>query len=129
MRKIQFYCSLLAFCVLLACGSKKSETETIETEDEINLPDENKATKDLSSIKLTDDLMKNYMAIVPKLKEKGALLSPDMGNIEGLYQYNKMEGVIKDGGFKDFNCLQFCRQRNKRAKYNAKNGRCTSRGH
>lgn len=103
MKKIQFYCSLLAFCLLLACGSQKSETETNEVAEEVNQSTENEGNKVIGDIKLTDGLMKNYIAIIPKLKEKGASLSPDMGKIEGLYQYSQLEGMIKEGGFKDLN--------------------------
>jgi hypothetical protein len=104
MKKIQFYCSLLACCLLLACGSQKGETETTEevAEEEVQI-DGKDGSKTIGDIKLTDGLMKNYITIIPKLKEKGASLSPDMGKIEGLYQYNQLEGMIKDGGFKDLN--------------------------
>jgi hypothetical protein len=103
MKKIQFYCSLLAFCLLLACGSQKGETETTEVAEEEVQIDGKDGSKTIGDIKLTDGLMKNYITIIPKLKEKGASLSPDMGKIEGLYQYNQLEGMIKDGGFKDLN--------------------------
>lgn len=103
MKKIQFYCSVLACCLLLACGSQENESETTETAEEVSQADAEEGSKAMSSLKLTDDLMKNYMTLIPKLKEKGASLSPDMGKIEGLYQYNQLEGMIKEGGFKDLN--------------------------
>jgi len=104
MKKIQFYCLLVVFCLLLACGGKQNEevSQTEVTDDKESRPMENPAEA-MGKLKLTDDLIKNYMVLVPKLKEKGASLSADMGKIEGLYQYNQMEGLIKENGFKDLN--------------------------
>lgn len=104
MKKIQFYCSLMMLCLLVACGGTQNEeiTQTEVVADKEPTPMENPAEA-MGKTKLTEDLMKNYIALIPKLKEKGATLSPDMGEIEGLYQYNQMEGIIKENGFKDLN--------------------------
>lgn len=104
MKKIQFYCSVMVLCLLVACGGTQSEEVTQEevTADAKPMLMENPLDA-MSKVKLNEDLMKNYLALIPKLKEKGADLSPDMGKIESLYQYKQVEGIIKENGFKDLN--------------------------
>jgi hypothetical protein len=103
MRKVQIYCLLFALFLVWACGSKENQSEATEKATEETLMGTDGANKNpmLANIELTDDLVKKYMAVLPKLKEKGANMSANTG-IEGLYQYKQLENVVQDGGFKDF---------------------------
>lgn len=103
MKKLQIYGLMLAFLLVWACGSKENQSEATEKGAEEIAEETSEAGENpmLANVTLTDDLVKKYMDVMPKLKEKGANMSVD-SDLEGLYRYKQLENVVQEAGFKDF---------------------------
>ncbi|MCU0391609.1 MAG: hypothetical protein MUE81_10870 [Thermoflexibacter sp.] len=102
MKKIQLYFIVFAFLMLGACGGKETQSETT-TSEETNSLAESKDDNAIKNIALDDTKLKNYIETIKKLKEKGADFSEDVNALNGLFKYKEMEGLVQEGGFKDFN--------------------------
>jgi hypothetical protein len=104
MKAIQLYFVLLAFLALNACGSKGTQSESTTSEQTIAVTEE-EGTSDnaVKSIVLDDTKMKNYIGTIKKLKEKGAEFSQDINQLNSIFKYKELEGIVQEGGFKDFN--------------------------
>lgn len=100
MKNLRIYMVLLmCLLMLVSCGSKNEGTEAAEEEIADNPMSEEAITK----IKLNDDLMKKYINAIKVLKEKGQEIDNSTNAINSLYQYNQVESLVKETGFKNIN--------------------------